>query len=131
MIKNRIGALVNWYKRQRFLSEFASIGKSSGFGPKGYGDTCVIWDKKRIIVGDNTWFGRESVIRVLPSYNYANGIQPLSAKLTVGNNVHCTEKCHIICAGNMLIGDNVLIAPEVFIIDNNHGMNPNTQGGVF
>ena len=129
MLKNRICGLINKYKRQRFLSCFASIGKSSGFGPIGYGDTCVIWDKKRIFVGDYSWFGRESTIRVLSSYNYADGVQPLSGKLTIGNNVHCTEKCLIVCAGNMIIEDNVLIAPEVFIIDNNHGMNPNTGGG--
>lgn len=124
-----IKSLITHIKRSRFKKGFASIGQDSGFGPIGYGDTCRIWDKKRITVGDHTWFGRDSIVQVLTRYDYSGYVQQFSSMLAIGNNVHCTEKCHIVCAGNMIIEDNVLIAPGVFITDNNHGMMPDTPGG--
>ena len=119
----------NKIKRKRFTRTFLSIGRDSGFGPIGYGDTCEIWDKARISVGDHTWFGRNSVINVLNAYPCKDGKQQLSAHLEIGNNVQCTERCRITCAGHMVIEDDVLIAPEVFITDHNHGMIPNNSMG--
>ena len=124
-----ISRFFNKIRRQRFKKGFASFGKNSGFGFNGYGDSCRIWDKTRISVGENTWFGRDSIIQVIGSYSWQTGHQSLDSSLVIGDCVNCTDNCHIICAGNMIIEDNVLIAPHVFITDNNHGMNPDTGGG--
>ena len=40
---------------------------------------------------------------------------------------NCNFRIH--CAGNITIGSNVLIGRDVFIIDHNHGKNPESRGG--
>ena len=55
--------------------------------------------------------------------------QKLNSELIVGNDVRVTSKCRITCAGKITIGNNVLIAPEVFITDHNHGMDPTDERG--
>ncbi|WP_297676916.1 acyltransferase [uncultured Bacteroides sp.] len=50
--------------------------------------------------------------------------QVLYPNLTIGHNFHATRYLTIQCAGRITIGDDVLIASNVFIIDFNHGMNP-------
>lgn len=41
-------------------------------------------------------------------------------KLILGKNIQLNDKCHIACAGRIEIGDNVLIASNVFITDHDH-----------
>lgn len=124
-----IESIRNKWQRYKFCSQFKQIGVGSGFGPNGYGDTCRISDKSLITVGNNTWFGRDSIIQVLKTYRHDVQEQQFDSSLEIGNNVHCTEKCWILCAGHMVIEDDVLIAPEVFITDNNHGTTPGIEGG--
>ena len=50
--------------------------------------------------------------------------QKLSPKLQIGKNLHATRNLVIQCAGDISIGDDVLIASNVFIVDFNHGINP-------
>lgn len=45
-------------------------------------------------------------------------------KLEIGKNFHATRNLTIQCANNVVIENDVLIASDVFIIDFNHGMNP-------
>ena len=116
-------------KRVRFKKSFLKIGEGSGFGRMGYGDKCMIGDRKRISIGNHTWFGQGTTILVLPAYQFADGKQGLDSMLTIGNNVSSTENCRITCAGNIQIDDDVLMAPDVFITDHNHGMDPTKQGG--
>lgn len=56
---------------------------------------------------------------------YTSGIttQPLKPNLQIGYNFHATRNLVIQCGGSINIGNNVLIASDVFIIDYNHGMN--------
>lgn len=53
-----------------------------------------------------------------------NNNQKLSPKLHIGKNLHATRNLVIQCAGDISIGDDVLIASNVFIVDFNHGINP-------
>jgi acetyltransferase-like isoleucine patch superfamily enzyme len=45
-----------------------------------------------------------------------------SAKLTLGNSVFIGKGAQLDVAGEMWIGNNVLIAPGVFVTDHHHGM---------
>jgi acetyltransferase-like isoleucine patch superfamily enzyme len=47
----------------------------------------------------------------------------------MGHDVRITKTCRITCAGNIKIGDNVLMGPDVMITDHNHGMDPTYPGG--
>ena len=120
-----IKKVINYIKKSLFIKPFKYCARNSGFGNVGYGDGCIIKGKENISVGDNTRFGSGSEIY---AYNSHFG-QKLSSCLTIGDNVRATARCRITCAGKITIGNNVLIAPEVFITDHNHGMNPEHPGG--
>lgn len=55
---------------------------------------------------------------------YTSGCYPQSMKpsLNIGNNFHATRNLVIQCGGSINIGNDVLVASNVFIIDYNHGM---------
>lgn len=42
-------------------------------------------------------------------------------KLRIGRNCKMNDRCHISAYGSVIIGDDVLIASNVYISDNNHG----------
>lgn len=48
-------------------------------------------------------------------------------QIKIGNGFHCTRNFVIQCANKVIIGDNVLAASDVFIIDYNHGLSPLTD----
>lgn len=47
--------------------------------------------------------------------------------IIIGENFHATRNLTIQCANKVEIGDNVLVASDVIIIDYNHGLNPLTN----
>lgn len=47
----------------------------------------------------------------------------------IGNHVRIHRGSRVIAAGSIILDDDVLIAPEVFITDYNHGMDPEAVGG--
>lgn len=112
-------------RRRKFVNSFLHFDKSSGMGVLGFGDKCKVNGRMRISVGSDTWISEGVEILV---YKPENSM-PDSAALIFGNHVHVQPRCRITCAGNIKIGDYVLIAPEVFITDHNHGMTPTLSGG--
>lgn len=116
---------VNYIRKKFFIKQFKNCARSSGFGMEGFGKGCVILGKENICIGENSWFGVGSEV---VAYNSHLG-QKLNASLNIGNNVRATSRCRITCAGEIVIEDDVLLAPEVFITDHNHGMDPEYKGG--
>lgn len=57
-------------------------------------------------------------------YSSGKNIQKLKPSLKIGENFHATRDFVCQCAGKISIGNNVLVASNVFIIDFNHGKNP-------
>ena len=51
-------------------------------------------------------------------------VKKRDTRLVIGNKVHAQCRTRIICAKLIQIGNDVLIGPDVFITDHNHGMNP-------
>ena len=113
-------AVFSKLNRKQFFRDFKSIGKNSGFGDYGTGEDCTIVGKKCIEIGNNSWFRSSAEVIVYSS---------LKATLKVGNNVQVGPRCRVTCAREVIVEDNVLIAPEVFITDHNHGMNPEIEEG--
>lgn len=54
----------------------------------------------------------------------ADGFTPC---ITIGENFHATRQFTVQCANKVTIGNNVLVASDVFMIDYNHGLNPLTS----
>ena len=73
------------------------------------------------------FIGNGSKMLCWREYAYRNEIQSLEPSLKIGNNFHATRNLTIQCAGDITIGDNVLIASDVFIINYNHGSDPTTD----
>lgn len=61
------------------------------------------------------------------SYNSGIDFQVLNPSLTIGTNFHATRNLTIQCAGKTVIGNDVLVASDVFIIDYNHGIDPSSS----
>ena len=114
-----------YFRRNKFVKEFKHCEKSSGFGDKGFGKDCLLLGKENMSVGANSWFGKGCEFI---AYN-SHFAQSLSSNLTIGDNVRITSRCRITCAGNIVIENDVLIAPDCFITDHNHGMDPTYVGG--
>jgi len=49
--------------------------------------------------------------------------------LTFGDDVRITARIRLTCAQSIQIGNHVLIAPDVFITDHNHGRDPLDEMG--
>ena len=66
--------------------------------------------------------GENSKLLCVAKYNG----KEFSPKIEIGRNFHATRNFVIQCANKVIIGDNVLVASNVFIIDYNHGLSPET-----
>ena len=116
---------VNRIKKTVYIKDFRHCELSSGFGIDGAGKNCTVIGKKNIMIGGDCAFGPGTEMITLDKHFE----QSLSPELTIGNHVRMTSRCRVSCAGRMFIGDDVLMAPEVFITDHNHGMDPTQKGG--
>jgi len=76
---------------------------------------CICIDKGSVI-GDNS--------KLLCTVEYNNKLLDIQPQLHIGKNFHSTRDLTIQCARKVIIGDNVLCASNVFLIDYNHGTNP-------
>lgn len=112
-------------KRKSFINAFKSFDPTSAAGLRGYGDGCDITGKNRISIGKNTWIGKGAEIAA-----YENHFsQALESEITIGDNVRIHENCRITCAKKITIENQVLFAPDVFVTDHNHGMDPTLDSG--
>lgn len=65
------------------------------------------------------------------SYTHCKEEKILNPSLNIGKNFRATRNLIIQCAGETNIGDDVLIASNVSIIDFNHGMNPESNNYLY
>ena len=57
-----------------------------------------------------------------PGFRVARPVYLTGGKyITIGDNVNCNHYCHIISAGRVSIGNNVLLGSNVYISDRSHG----------
>ena len=80
---------------------------------------------KYISCGTNIAIGENSKLLCWDSYNGKKF--ETSPSIIIGSGVRITRNLTIQCANRVQIGDNVLIASDVFIIDYNHGNSPLTK----
>lgn len=80
---------------------------------------------KYISCGSNIAIGENSKLLCWDSYNGKKF--ETSPSIIIGSGVRATRNLTIQCANRVQIGDNVLIASDVFIIDYNHGNSPLTK----
>lgn len=71
-------------------------------------------------IGANCNIGENSILYAWDNYLG----QVLHPSLTIGNNVNITRNLTLYCTNKITIEDDVLIASNVLITDENHGKNP-------
>lgn len=120
-----ITRVINRFRKALFVKGFRKMELSSAIGANGCGRGCILKGKNHMTIGEECCIGEGSEIVCLDTH-FA---QKLTSELTIGYHVRMTSRCRITCAGHMNIGNDVLFAPEVFVTDHNHGMNPQIEGG--
>ena len=89
------------------------------------GKNIILRNPQYISCGKNVVIGDESKLLCWDSYGeeqYSN-----LPEIQIGDNFHATRNFTIQCAQKVVIGRDVLVASNVFIIDYNHGLNPLTK----
>lgn len=81
---------------------------------------------KYITVGKNFSAQPHLRIEALDRFN-SETFEPV---ITIGDNVNCNHYCHIISAGQVTIGNNVLLGSNVYISDRSHGDATWTSAGI-
>lgn len=88
------------------------------------GKKCKIWlngsvyNGQFLHIGDKCVLHKNWQINIYPTKNIPE------PKISIGNNVDIGRNFTCYCAGDISIGDNVLIGGNILITDNNHGMDP-------
>lgn len=107
--------------QKRFRKGFLKMPATSSFGRLGMGLGSQIDGRQYMEIGEYVSIGGGSEIVVY-------GSQTRHPHLVIGNHVF-SQRCRITCAGNLTIGNDVAIGPDVFITDLNHGTDPTVEGG--
>lgn len=102
-----------------YLSIHAAVGKD------GCGKGCKIVGAEKIKIDDEAYI--EEGTEIIALNNHAS--MRINAEIVIGKNTRIHSRTRITAAGSVSIENNVLIAPEVFITDHNHGMNPEIEEG--
>lgn len=90
---------------------------------KSFGDKSIITypfdlrGGKCIVIGKNVSIGKNSIINAWEKHQDNN----YTPEISIGNNTHLGEGCHISAINKIIIGNNVLMGRRISIIDNSHG----------
>lgn len=115
-ISNLIGRIqrkADYVKLNKMIKRFSSFGSDSVFH---YFDYNVI-NPQYISVGSNVHFGHRVRLELFDEYA-GTKFAPI---LKIGNNVNIGPDAHIGCINKVEIGNGVLFASNVFIMDHFHG----------
>lgn len=75
-------------------------------------------------IGSNVVIGRFCRINCYPNRNLLKNNEPI---ITIGNNCQIGQRFTLLGGGKITIGNNVLIASDVFISSENHSINPKCE----
>lgn len=109
----RIERKAEWLDYQQLRKRFKKIGSTSIFPFMDY----EVLGPQYIEIGEGCGFGRR--FRLCAYDEYAS--QTFSPRISIGNGVHICNDCHIGCIDSIKIGDGVLMASRITILDHFHG----------
>jgi acetyltransferase-like isoleucine patch superfamily enzyme len=101
------GLFSGWISKQ-----FQTVGRNFSIKPP-----CYITGSQHIQIGDNFSSGKRLRLQAVFEHHKVFYFP----EIIIGNNVRIEDDCHIGCINKIEIGNNVLIAGKVCIIDHFHG----------
>lgn len=119
LINKVINLLYNLKNKQKFLKRLTKLSVVQR--------SIEVRKPEYININGDIYLGENCKLLCWDLFENEKNNQKLSPKLQIGKNLHATRNLVIQCAGDISIGDNVLIASNVFIVDFNHGINPMTD----
>lgn len=102
-----------WINKRLFLLHNSGLHVDNKFVVKG---------RQYIKCGKDIYIGENSKLLCWDSHRGQKFDKSL--EIILGDNLHITKNFVLQCANRIEIGNNVLIASDVFMTDYNHGMNP-------
>lgn len=87
------------------------------------GKNCLFGGSSNIQLGKNIIFGDGTKLIAISSFTSPYSNQQFTPLITIGNNVQVTASLQMYAMKEIVIGDNVLFAANVFISDGFHGYN--------
>lgn len=114
----RINSLISWLVT---FSVNRKLRKSEGVSKFTY--PSIIQGEENIEIGKNFQAGKGFRIQAIRQYKS----QTFNPKITFGDNVIINPNCQIVSINKISLGNNVLIASNVFISDHSHGMSDFTD----
>ena len=112
--------LKQWFRKLVFLR---NQNKGGGIIHK----SIELREEQFISIDSPIFLGSGCKLLCWSKYTSGGKEQLLHPNLSIGMNFHATRNLVIQCSGNISIGNNVLVASDVFIVDFNHGTNPKTD----
>lgn len=109
----RIERKAEWLDYQQLRKQFKNIGTTSIFPFIDY----EVLGPQYIEIGEGCSFGRR--FRLCVYDKYVN--QTFHPRISIGNGVHIGNDCHIGCIDSIKIGNGVLMASRITILDHFHG----------
>ncbi len=83
----------------------------------------TINNKEKLIIQDNFYLGRNARFLIVSNYK---GVQ-YNPEILIGSNVSIGNRFTALSAAPITIGDDCLLASDILITSENHGMNPETH----
>ncbi len=80
-----------------------------------------IQNAENIRIGDDCFFGPDSTLVACKTIKAPFAPQEFAGRLTLGNRIWATRSLQLIAAKEIIIGDDVMFAANVFVCDNQHG----------
>lgn len=112
VVENRLKNWARDFKIEKLKTEFRSVGKYFNIQFPYF-----IKNPQLMSIGEN--FISSNNLRLECWDEYFE--QKFTPSIVIGNNVIIEKYCHIGCINKIEIGDNVLIASNVYISDHSHG----------
>lgn len=113
VIAKRIERKAQWIEYQKLRKQFKKIGESSFFPYMDY----QVYNPQYIEIGEGSNFGHRFRINAYDKYS----IQSFQPNISIGDNVHIGNDVYIGCINSIKIGNGVLMASRITILDHFHG----------
>ncbi len=118
-----LGALFMWGRRfETWCIRYYLLGRVGEAGRNiSIGEHTQFYGSAHIRLGDNVILANRVTLRALTHYPWTQPPQTFSPQIDIQRGAFINNGCQISCANKVVIGEEVMLAENCFVADNNHG----------